>query len=140
MEVPRPGVELELQLLAYTTATWNPSSVYEPHHRSWQCWIPDPLSEARDQTHFLMDTSQVCFRYATKGTPKLSILVSRSKDNINLMVWPPNVYVMVIFKRRLSFLFKKANSFLRMYWYHLQAYILVYLVENKKLMGKLWMN
>ena len=27
------------------------------HHRSWQCQILIPLSEARDQTHILMDTS-----------------------------------------------------------------------------------
>ena len=26
------------------------------HHSSRQCWIPDPLSEARDQTYILMNT------------------------------------------------------------------------------------
>ena len=36
MEVPRPGVELELLLLAYTiaTATWDPSHVCNLHHSS----------------------------------------------------------------------------------------------------------
>ena len=29
------------------------------HHSSQQCWILNPLSEARDQTHVLMDASQV---------------------------------------------------------------------------------
>ena len=29
------------------------------HHSSWQCWFLNPLSKARDQTHILMDTSQV---------------------------------------------------------------------------------
>ena len=50
MEVPRLGVESELQLLAHTTATetWDLSRICEPHHSSWQCWIPNPLSEARD--------------------------------------------------------------------------------------------
>ena len=61
MEVPRLGVELELQLPAYATATAmpNPSQVSDLHHRSKQCWILNPLSKARDQTCILMDTSQV---------------------------------------------------------------------------------
>ena len=29
----------------------------QPSHSSEQCWIPDPLSKARDWTHILMDTS-----------------------------------------------------------------------------------
>ena len=45
MVVPRLGVKLELQLLAYATATamWDPSCICDLHHNSWQCWIPDPL-------------------------------------------------------------------------------------------------
>ena len=52
MEDPRLGVELELQLLAYTAATaaQDPSYVCDLHHSSQQCWIPNPLSEARDRT------------------------------------------------------------------------------------------
>ena len=48
IEVPRPGVELELQLLAYTTATakQDPSSVYDLHHSSQQCQILNLLNEA----------------------------------------------------------------------------------------------
>ena len=54
-------VKLELQLLAYTTATATQDLSYacNLHHSSWQHWILNPLSEARDQTHILMDTSQV---------------------------------------------------------------------------------
>ena len=61
MEIPSPGVELELQLKAYTiaTATWDPSRVYNPHHSSQQRQIPNPLSGAGDQTHTLMDTSRI---------------------------------------------------------------------------------
>ena len=44
------GVESELQLLAYATATagQDPSRVHGQHHRSQQCPIPDPLSKDRD--------------------------------------------------------------------------------------------
>ena len=61
MEVPRLGVELELQLPAYTTATgtWDLSHICNLHHSSWLCQIINPLSKARDQTHILMDTSRV---------------------------------------------------------------------------------
>ena len=71
MEVPRLGLESELQLLAYTTATATQdlSHILDLYHSSRQCQIPDPLSEARDGTHFLMDTGRVCFPCATVGTP-----------------------------------------------------------------------
>ena len=60
-EVPRLGVESELQLLAYITAiaTQDLSCVCDLHHSWWQCWILNPLSEDRGQTCILMDTSQV---------------------------------------------------------------------------------
>ena len=56
MEVPRLGVESELQLLAYATATAmpNPSLICCSLQ---QCGILNPLIEARDGTHILMDTS-----------------------------------------------------------------------------------
>ena len=50
MEVPRLGVKLELQQLSYITATAMPdlSRVCDLHHSSWQRWILNPLSEARN--------------------------------------------------------------------------------------------
>ena len=50
MEVPRLGVESEIQLPAYTTAraTRFLSHVCDLHHSLRQPWIPDPPSEARD--------------------------------------------------------------------------------------------
>ena len=58
MEVPRLGVKLELQLLAYTptTAMWDLSCVWDLHHSSRQCRILNPLSKARDRTCILMGT------------------------------------------------------------------------------------
>ena len=61
MEIPALGVIMELQLPAYTTATamLDSSHVCNLHHSSWQCWILNPLSEARDRTCIFMDTSPV---------------------------------------------------------------------------------
>ena len=71
MEVPRPGVESEIQLPAFTTATATRdlSRVFDLYHNSWQSWIPNPLSEARDQTRNLMAPSRVRFCCATMRTP-----------------------------------------------------------------------
>ena len=59
MEVPKLGVQSELQLLAYTTvtATQEPSHVCDRHPSSRQCRILNPLSEAKDQTCVFKDTS-----------------------------------------------------------------------------------
>ena len=46
---------------AYATATSDPSCVCDLYHNSWQCQFLNPLSKARDRTHILMDTSQVCY-------------------------------------------------------------------------------
>ena len=50
MEVPRLGVESEVQPLAYTTAIamWDLNRVCYLHDSSWQHRILNPLSEARD--------------------------------------------------------------------------------------------
>ena len=72
MEVPRLGVESELQLPAYTsaTATWDPSCVCicDLRHSSWQHWILNSLSGARDRTHVFMDTNWACYRWAITGS------------------------------------------------------------------------
>ena len=65
------GVESELHLLAYTTATamQDPSHICILHHSSRQCHILNPLSEARDGTRNLMIPSQIRFHCAIMGTP-----------------------------------------------------------------------
>ena len=57
MEVPRLGVESELQLPAYATATatQDPSHICNLYHSSQQHQILNPLSEARYRTHILVD-------------------------------------------------------------------------------------
>ena len=78
-EVPQPGVESELQLPAYTTATatWEPSLNCNLHHSSQKHWILNLLSKDRDRTCILMDTSQVCYHRATTRTPQWITLNSK---------------------------------------------------------------
>ena len=59
MEIPRLGVKLDLQLPATAIATLDLSCIYDLHHSSRQRWIFNPLSEARDRTCVLKDTSRV---------------------------------------------------------------------------------
>ena len=69
MEVPRLGVELELQLLAYATVTvmTDLSHICDLGRSLWQCQILNPLSEARDQTLILTDTSRVLNPLSNSG-------------------------------------------------------------------------
>ena len=70
MEVPRLGVQSEVQLPAYATATATPdlSHVCDLHHSSQQCQILNPLSKARDRTPYLMVPSQIQFQCTMMGT------------------------------------------------------------------------
>ena len=72
MEIPRLGVESELQLPASLYHSHNnvgsePSLRTEPQLRKHR--ILNPLTKARDQTCTLMDSSQIHFRCVTTGTP-----------------------------------------------------------------------
>ena len=79
MEVPRLEVKSELQPPAYVTATamQNPSCICNLHYSSWQHQMLNPLSEARDQNHLLIDTSWIHFHCTTIGTPLDSFIVKR---------------------------------------------------------------
>ena len=60
MEVPELGVQMELQLPAYTTGTAIPD--------------PQPIEWGQgDQTHILMDTSHILNPRGTMGTPGISL-------------------------------------------------------------------
>ena len=79
MEVPRLGVQMELLLLAYATATVrpDPSLVYNLYHSSWQHRILNPLSETRDRTRNLMVPCQISFCCAMTGTQRKTNLEVR---------------------------------------------------------------
>ena len=74
MEVPRLGVESELQLQAYstTTAMWDPSDIFILCLALQQRQILNPMSKAQDLTSILMGTSRVCYPWATMGTSDTS--------------------------------------------------------------------
>ena len=75
VEIPRWGVESELQLPAYATATAtpDPSCVWDLHCSSRQHRILNQLREARDRTQILVDTSWVSYCWATMGTPQIAL-------------------------------------------------------------------
>ena len=81
MEVPRLGVTSKLQLPAYSTAIGKPdlNHVCNLHHSSWQCQILNPLSETRDRTCILMETSWIHFHCTTMGTPSIHYLMFKKK-------------------------------------------------------------
>ena len=64
MVVPRLRVESGAVAAAPAPApaTWDPSRVCDLQHSSLPPCILNPLSEARDQTHILMDSSQFHYR------------------------------------------------------------------------------
>ena len=76
MEVPRLQVESKLQLPAYATATPDPSHICNLCHSSQQHQILNPVSEARDRTLILMDTSRVLNPLSHKGN-SLSNVISK---------------------------------------------------------------
>ena len=72
MEAPRLEVKLEPQLPAYATATVTPdvslSCVCNP---APQCWILNPLSEAKDGTRNLMFPSRTDLHNARMELPNI---------------------------------------------------------------------
>ena len=61
---------------ATARAALDPSCVCELHHRSWQHWILNPLSDARDRTHMLLGASWVCNLLSHSGNSPSTHLLS----------------------------------------------------------------
>ena len=75
------GAESKPQPLAYATATArpDPSRICDLHHNLWQSQFLNPLREARDRSHILMDNSQV-LNLLSHNTNSSFILLRRSSD------------------------------------------------------------
>ena len=98
MEISRLGVLLELQLLAFATATatQDPSRLCDLYHSSQQRQILNPLSEAADRTRNLMVPSRIGFCCAT--TPPLisdSLSYTLVRDTISF--WTKRVCLFVFY-------------------------------------------
>ena len=89
LEVSRLEVELEQQLLDCTHSHSN-LRVCNLHHSLWQCWILNPRSGTEDQTLVLMNTSQVCYIWATMGTP-FGLFLNTSKTFPQLQSKPLSI-------------------------------------------------
>ena len=90
MEVPRLGVKLELQLPAYATAMamWDPSCICDLHCSSKQHGILNPLSEARNQTHILMDANRVYNLLSYSGHCQIFSFFASFPVNLSLEKFP----------------------------------------------------
>ena len=84
MEVPRLGVELEPQLLAYTTVTalWAPNHVCDLHHGSWQCQSLTHWARPGIQPASLWMLIRFVNHRATTGTPKILIGTIKTMKNL----------------------------------------------------------
>ena len=80
MEIPRPRVKAELQLLAYMAATemQNLSHICDLHHSSRQHQILNLLNKAMDQSNILTDISQILFCCTTMGTPFIQFILKNT--------------------------------------------------------------
>ena len=87
-QIPRLWVKSELQLPAYTTATWVLSHICDLHHSSQQRWILNPVKEARDLTHIIMDTSHIHF-CCTMGTPKAAFNIGQTNCLDSILLFQP---------------------------------------------------
>ena len=85
MDIPRLGIQLELQLPTYAAAMPYLSHICDLHHSSQQGQILNLLSKARDWTHNPMVTGQIRFCCATVGTPMTSLLtIQYLSENFNV--------------------------------------------------------
>ena len=86
MEVPGLGGQLELQLLANTTATATPdlSHICDLHQSLWQHWILKPPSESRDRSRILTGLWDFHLISHYENSQFYFILSNTDKNNLGL--------------------------------------------------------
>ena len=84
----RLGFELKLQLpgCATTTAMCDPSHICNLNYSSQQHQILNLLSEAKDQTHIFMDTSQVHDLMSRNRTPWIFYVESHAVYTVTVLL------------------------------------------------------
>jgi len=95
MEVPRLGVKLQLQLLAYTTVTamLDLSCICDPCCSLWQHQILNPLSEARIEPASSGVLGRFLICCAATGTPDSFLEKEENlKDAASFFHLKPTIY------------------------------------------------
>ena len=95
MEVPRLRVKLELQPYATDTVMWDPNRVCDLHC-NLSSGILNPMSEARDWTYILMDTSGVLNLLSHNGYSRKNYLNDNYRNDI--IMYSNNCDVLAIWK------------------------------------------
>ena len=95
MEFPRLGVKSGLRF----DMAWQmpgPRRICDLHHSSWQPRILNPLSEARDRAHILMDTSRAVNPLSHNGkSSRLDLIRTYLKERLqglNSFIHLLNIY------------------------------------------------
>ena len=68
----RSGIRAAAARLYHGHSNAESSCICDLHHRLQQYWVPNPLRQARDITHILMDTSRVLNLLNHNGNSKIS--------------------------------------------------------------------
>ena len=122
MEVPRLGVELELHLQTYSTATimQDLSCTCTLYQSSWQCRFLNPLHEARDLICIFMDASQIVSANKQWESP----------HGVFWLWFPWWLVMLSIFSYALAFCISPLDNYLfssfahsRIRWFHLYKFI-----------------
>ena len=113
MEVPRLGVELELQLPVYAIATArpDPSRFCGRHHSSQQSQILYSLNKVRDRMRNLMVPSRIRFHCAMTGTVEAVLFVALRKQVLSVNHHKSHFSLTNIYKVLSCSLYQVINTF-----------------------------